>query len=67
MATPALRLRAAETQWLWQRTSLDRGLRVRPYRLEVGEHRLLRDGQPLPLPAKIFDTLVELVAAPARW
>jgi pimeloyl-ACP methyl ester carboxylesterase/DNA-binding winged helix-turn-helix (wHTH) protein len=32
-----------------------------PYRLEVAEHRLLREGRQLPLPAKIFDTLVELV------
>jgi pimeloyl-ACP methyl ester carboxylesterase/DNA-binding winged helix-turn-helix (wHTH) protein len=33
-----------------------------PYRLEVGEQRLLHRGQPLPLRAKVFDTLVELVS-----
>jgi DNA-binding winged helix-turn-helix (wHTH) protein len=32
-----------------------------PFRLEVGERRLLRDGQPLQLRAKVFDTLRVLV------
>jgi DNA-binding winged helix-turn-helix (wHTH) protein len=32
-----------------------------PFRLEVGERRLLRDGQPVPLRAKVFDTLCTLV------
>ncbi|MDX1384919.1 MAG: alpha/beta fold hydrolase [Thermoanaerobaculia bacterium] len=33
-----------------------------PYRLEVAEHRLLHDGRPISLRAKVFDTLVELVS-----
>ncbi len=28
-----------------------------PFRLEVREHRLLRDGRPIPLAGKAFDTL----------
>jgi len=32
-----------------------------PFRLEADERRLLRDGSPVPLPAKAFDTLVLLV------
>lgn len=32
-----------------------------PFRLEVGERRLLREGQPVPLLGKAFDTLVLLV------
>src|SRR5215469_3145384 len=32
-----------------------------PFRLEVGQRRLLRDGQPVPLRAKVFDTLCALV------
>ena len=32
-----------------------------PFRLEVGERRLLRDGEPIPLRAKVFDTLCTLV------
>jgi DNA-binding winged helix-turn-helix (wHTH) protein/tetratricopeptide (TPR) repeat protein len=32
-----------------------------PFRLEVGERRLLRDGAPVPLRAKVFDTLCTLV------
>ena len=32
-----------------------------PFRLEVGERRLLRDGQPVPLRAKVFDTQCALV------
>jgi pimeloyl-ACP methyl ester carboxylesterase/DNA-binding winged helix-turn-helix (wHTH) protein len=32
-----------------------------PFRLEVGERRLLRDGTPVPLLGKAFDTLVLLV------
>jgi pimeloyl-ACP methyl ester carboxylesterase/DNA-binding winged helix-turn-helix (wHTH) protein len=32
-----------------------------PFRLEVGERRLLRDGEPLPLTGKAFDTLRLLV------
>ncbi|HEU4390240.1 MAG TPA: tetratricopeptide repeat protein [Blastocatellia bacterium] len=31
------------------------------YRLDAAERRLLRDGQPVPLPPKVFDTLVVLV------
>src|SRR5262249_12587708 len=31
------------------------------FRLEVGERRLLREGQPIPLRAKVFDTLCTLV------
>src|SRR5262245_23678472 len=34
-----------------------------PFRLEVGERRLLRNGEPVPLRAKVFDTLVALVAS----
>jgi hypothetical protein len=30
-----------------------------PFRLEVSERRLLRDGEPMPLAPKMFDTLVE--------
>jgi DNA-binding winged helix-turn-helix (wHTH) protein/tetratricopeptide (TPR) repeat protein len=33
-----------------------------PFRLEVNERRLLRNGQPVPLRAKVFDTLLTLVA-----
>jgi DNA-binding winged helix-turn-helix (wHTH) protein/tetratricopeptide (TPR) repeat protein len=33
-----------------------------PFRLEVDERRLLRNGQPVPLRAKLFDTLLTLVA-----
>ena len=32
-----------------------------PFRLEAGERRLLRDGAPVPLPGRAFDTLVLLV------
>jgi len=32
-----------------------------PFVLDVQEHRLLRDGEPLPLSPKVFDTLVHLV------
>ncbi|HEX8772656.1 MAG TPA: response regulator transcription factor [Pyrinomonadaceae bacterium] len=32
-----------------------------PFRLEEGEQRLLRDGEPVPLPAKIYDLLLLLV------
>jgi pimeloyl-ACP methyl ester carboxylesterase len=32
-----------------------------PYRLEVGERRLSKDGNPVPLRAKVFDTLCLLV------
>src|SRR5688500_17831488 len=32
-----------------------------PYTLDPSEHRLLREGQPVPLPPKAFDTLVALV------
>jgi len=32
------------------------------FRLEVNERRLLRNGQPVPLRAKVFDTLLTLVA-----
>jgi pimeloyl-ACP methyl ester carboxylesterase len=32
-----------------------------PYRLEVGERRLSKDGNPVPLRAKVFDTLCMLV------
>src|SRR5215471_16192316 len=32
-----------------------------PFRLEVGERRLLRDGEPVPLRGKVFDTLCTLV------
>src|SRR6266851_2068899 len=32
-----------------------------PFRLEATERRLLREGNPVPLPPKVFDTLVALV------
>ena len=32
-----------------------------PFRLDVTEHRLLRDGRPVPLPPKVFETLLLLV------
>ena len=32
-----------------------------PFRLEVGEHRLMREGHPVPLTGKAFDTLCVLV------
>jgi DNA-binding winged helix-turn-helix (wHTH) protein len=35
--------------------------RFGPFRLDVAERLLLRDGQPVALRAKVFDTLVELV------
>src|SRR5664280_684361 len=37
-----------------------------PFRLEVRERRLLRDGEPLTLQPKVFDTLVLLVANAER-
>ena len=37
-----------------------------PFRLEVGERRLLRDGRPVPLTAKVFDTLRVLVENAGR-
>jgi DNA-binding winged helix-turn-helix (wHTH) protein/pimeloyl-ACP methyl ester carboxylesterase len=36
------------------------------FRLEIGEHRLLRDGRPVPLTAKVFDTLRVLVERAGR-
>ena len=39
----------------------DRIYEFGPFRLEVGERRLLRDGQPITLRAKVFDTLCRLV------
>jgi two-component SAPR family response regulator len=36
------------------------------FRLETAERRLLRDGIPLPLPPKVFDTLVLLVENAGR-
>ena len=32
-----------------------------PFRVDVEEHRLLRDGQFIPLPPKAFETLLALV------
>ena len=37
-----------------------------PFRLETGERRLLRDGRPIRLRGKVFDTLCVLVARPGR-
>jgi len=37
-----------------------------PFRLEVSERRLLRDGEPVPLAPKMFDTLVVLVENSGR-
>ena len=37
-----------------------------PFRLESSEHRLLRDGKPLPLPHKAFEVLLVLVESPGR-
>src|SRR5688572_15728672 len=37
-----------------------------PFRLEVAERRLLRDGRPVPLQEKLFDVLVMLVRNPGR-
>src|SRR5262245_33015832 len=37
-----------------------------PYRLEVGERRLLKDGHPVPLRAKVFETLRVLVERHGR-
>src|SRR5450432_416208 len=36
------------------------------YRLETSERRLLRDGSPIPLAPKVFDTLVILLENPGR-
>jgi TolB-like protein/DNA-binding winged helix-turn-helix (wHTH) protein len=36
------------------------------FRLETAERRLLRNGSPIPLPPKVFDTLVVLVENPGR-
>jgi len=36
------------------------------FRLEVGERRLLRDGRPIPLTTKVFETLTVLVARSGR-
>ena len=38
-----------------------------PYRLDSLEHRLLRDGQTVPLPPKAFDLLVVLVSRAGTW
>lgn len=40
--------------------------RFGPFRLDVGERRLLRDGRPIPVSRKAFDLLVELVRAAPR-
>ncbi len=37
-----------------------------PFRLETGERRLLRDGRPVRLRGKVFDTLCVLVSRPGR-
>src|SRR5678816_2165483 len=37
-----------------------------PFRLETGERRLLRDGRPIRLRGKVFDTLCVLVSRPGR-
>ena len=37
-----------------------------PFRLEVRERRLLRDGRPIPLRGKVLDTLCVLVSRPGR-
>ncbi|HUP19043.1 MAG TPA: transcriptional regulator, partial [Gemmatimonadota bacterium] len=37
-----------------------------PFELEVAEGRLLRDGEPVPLRPKVFDTLVALVERAGR-
>src|SRR5436189_2787147 len=36
------------------------------FRLEVGERRLLRDGHPVPLTTKVFETLTVLIARSGR-
>lgn len=40
--------------------------RFGPYRLDVGERTLLRGHEPVPLRAKLFDTLVVLLRSPGR-
>src|SRR3954451_2040973 len=37
-----------------------------PFRLEISEKRLLRDGRPIPLRGKVLDTLCALVSRPGR-
>ena len=37
-----------------------------PYRLDVRERQLLREGQPVPLPPKLFDLLTTLVQQPGH-
>src|SRR5437870_4209722 len=37
-----------------------------PFRLNASERLLLRDGQPVPLPPKVFDTLLALIGNPGH-
>src|SRR3984893_9589210 len=37
-----------------------------PFRLDASERLLLRDGQPVPLPPKVFATLLTLIENPGR-
>ena len=37
-----------------------------PYRLDIPERQLLREGQPVPLPPKLFDLLTTLVQQPGH-
>ena len=48
------------------RAALDGVYEFGPFRLETRERRLLRDGRPIPLRAKVLDTLCVLVSRPGR-
>jgi predicted ATPase/DNA-binding winged helix-turn-helix (wHTH) protein len=49
-----------------ERASLEAIYEFGPFRLEISERRLLRDGRPVRLRAKVLDTLCVLVSRPGR-
>src|SRR5215469_18120093 len=49
-----------------EQTSLESVYEFGPFRLEINERRLLRDGRPIRLRAKVLDTLCVLVSRPGR-
>ncbi len=56
---------AAQDGALWRRPAMTT-YQFGPFVLDVQEHRLLRDGDPVPLSPKVFDTLVHLVERDGR-
>src|SRR5215469_6487208 len=49
-----------------EQTSLESVYEFGPFRLEINERRLLREGRPVRLRAKVLDTLCVLVSRPGR-